>query len=322
MKWRCEGEIPVLEGNAATIECRPWQIYDGGDHLIVIGEVIDLEINDIDPLLFISGKFHHAGTLYGGTTWEASGHSIAHGWFEDLPRSTPSELIYCGTETSERHNHGASGPQRTTTEECTRRAAFSAAARHINEGTVVMTTEENQQNTMSERTTPANPKLPMTGDEYIDSLRDGREIYLHGERVEDVTTHPAFRNSVRMVARLYDGFHDEATADKLLVDTDTGSGGKTHPFFKIPKSVDDLKDSRTAIETWARISYGWLGRSPDYKAASSGLWARCPTSIRPTRRTPSVGTRSHRRRPCIGITPSSTLLWTVTYPRTTSKTSS
>ena len=144
-----------------------------------------------------------------------------------------------------------------------------------------MTTEENQQNTMSERTTPANPKLPMTGDEYIDSLRDGREIYLHGERVEDVTTHPAFRNSVRMVARLYDGFHDEATADKLLVDTDTGSGGKTHPFFKIPKSVDDLEDSRTAIETWARMSYGWLGRSPDYKAAFLGTLGSMPEFYSP-----------------------------------------
>ena len=37
---------------------------------------------------------------------------------------------------------------------------------------------------------------PMNGDEYIESLKDGRQIYIHGERVEDVTTHPAFRNSV------------------------------------------------------------------------------------------------------------------------------
>ena len=49
---------------------------------------------------------------------------------------------------------------------------------------------------------------PMTGEEYIESLRDGREVYLYGDRVEDVTTHPAFRNSVRMTARLYDALHD------------------------------------------------------------------------------------------------------------------
>ena len=47
----------------------------------------------------------------------------------------------------------------------------------------------------------------MTGDEYIESLRDGREIWLHGERVKDVTTHPAFRNPIRMTARLYDSMH-------------------------------------------------------------------------------------------------------------------
>ncbi|GAA3325259.1 4-hydroxyphenylacetate 3-hydroxylase family protein [Paeniglutamicibacter sulfureus] len=134
---------------------------------------------------------------------------------------------------------------------------------------------------MSERTTPANPKLPMTGDEYIESLRDGREVYIHGERVDDVTTHPAFRNSVRMAARLYDGFHDPATSGKLLSPTDTGSGGMTHPFFKVPKSVEDLKESRTAIETWARMSYGWLGRSPDYKAAFLGTLGSMPEFYSP-----------------------------------------
>ncbi|AIJ34485.1 4-hydroxyphenylacetate 3-monooxygenase oxygenase component [Corynebacterium imitans] len=133
----------------------------------------------------------------------------------------------------------------------------------------------------SERTQPKNPKLPMTGDEYIESLRDGREVYIHGERVDDVTTHPAFRNSVRMAARLYDGFHNPETADKLLTDTDTGSGGKTHPFFKVPRSVDDLRESRTAIETWARMSYGWLGRSPDYKAAFLGTLGAMPEFYSP-----------------------------------------
>ena len=46
---------------------------------------------------------------------------------------------------------------------------------------------------------------PYTGAEYLESLRDGREIWIYGERVKDVTTHPAFRNTARMIARL---FHD------------------------------------------------------------------------------------------------------------------
>ncbi|MBV9967251.1 MAG: Pyoverdin chromophore biosynthetic protein pvcC, partial [Alphaproteobacteria bacterium] len=48
----------------------------------------------------------------------------------------------------------------------------------------------------------ADPSRPFTGAEYIDSLKDGREVYINGERVRDVTIHPAFRNSVRSVARL------------------------------------------------------------------------------------------------------------------------
>src|SRR5688572_4042733 len=50
----------------------------------------------------------------------------------------------------------------------------------------------------------AAPGRPFTGAEYLASLRDGREVYIYGERVEDVTTHPAFRNAARSVARIYD----------------------------------------------------------------------------------------------------------------------
>src|SRR6187402_1347223 len=108
---------------------------------------------------------------------------------------------------------------------------------------------------------------PQNGAEYLDSLRDDRVVYLYGERVKDVTTHPAFRNTARMVARLYDALHDPKRKDKLLVPTDTGNGGMTHAFFKAPKTPEDLLAGRTAIAEWAKLTYGWLGRAPDYKAA-------------------------------------------------------
>jgi 4-hydroxyphenylacetate 3-monooxygenase len=108
---------------------------------------------------------------------------------------------------------------------------------------------------------------PQTGQEYLESLNDGREIWFAGERVDNVTTHPAFRNSTRMVARLYDALHDETKNEKLVVPTDTGSGGFTHPFFKAPYSIAELQSGADAIAEWAKISYGWMGRSPDYKAA-------------------------------------------------------
>jgi len=115
-----------------------------------------------------------------------------------------------------------------------------------------------------------NPVRPMTGDEYLESLRGPREIYIYGERVKDVTTHPAFRNTARMVARLYDALHDPKTKDVLTAPTDTGNGGFTHRFFRVAHSSKDIVGDRDAIAEWARMNYGWMGRSPDYKAAFTG----------------------------------------------------
>lgn len=108
---------------------------------------------------------------------------------------------------------------------------------------------------------------PMTGAEYLESIDDGREIYIYGEKVKKISEHPAFRNSARMLARLYDALHDPDERDKYLVDTDTGNGGKTHAYFRAPRSMEELAAGRDAIAHWQRLTYGWLGRSPDYKAA-------------------------------------------------------
>ena len=43
-----------------------------------------------------------------------------------------------------------------------------------------------------------------SGDAYVASLRDGRAIFLDGERVDDVTTHPAFVEPIRRIAERYD----------------------------------------------------------------------------------------------------------------------
>jgi 4-hydroxyphenylacetate 3-monooxygenase len=106
----------------------------------------------------------------------------------------------------------------------------------------------------------ADAKRPLTGEEYLKSLQDGREIYIYGERVKDVTTHPAFRNAAS-VAQLYDALHKPEMQDSLCWGTDTGSGGYTHKFFRVAKSADDLRQQRDAIAEWSRLSYGWMGRT-------------------------------------------------------------
>lgn len=108
----------------------------------------------------------------------------------------------------------------------------------------------------------------LTGKEYLESLRDGRVVYLNGERIEDVTEHPAYRNSARSYARLYDALHDEESSEILT--TVTEYGDRTHKFFKTPKSSEDLLEARDAIAEWSKLSYGFMGRTPDYKASFIG----------------------------------------------------
>ena len=107
--------------------------------------------------------------------------------------------------------------------------------------------------------------LPLTGEQYLESLRDGREVWIDGERVADVTTHPAFRNAARSVARLYDAMHDPAQRDVLLA-TDR-NGILTHRFFMPAYDSAELLAGREAIAHWSRMSYGYMGRTPDYKAS-------------------------------------------------------
>jgi 4-hydroxyphenylacetate 3-monooxygenase len=85
--------------------------------------------------------------------------------------------------------------------------------------------------------TKATRTRPFTAQEYIESIRDGREIWIYGERVKDVTVHPAFRNTVRMLARLYDALHQEGRKNVLCIETDSGSGGYTHKFPQISRSI-------------------------------------------------------------------------------------
>ncbi|MEM8860487.1 MAG: 4-hydroxyphenylacetate 3-hydroxylase N-terminal domain-containing protein [Chloroflexota bacterium] len=121
------------------------------------------------------------------------------------------------------------------------------------------------QDIIPQDTLPAENNNLMTGESYLASLNDGREIWFDGEKVQNVTEHPAFRNAARSMARLYDALHDPNLQEDLT--TVDKFGNRTHRFFTPSYSNADLAKSRTAIEIWQRLNYGWMGRSPDYKAA-------------------------------------------------------
>lgn len=128
---------------------------------------------------------------------------------------------------------------------------------------------------MSAATVPATTprQIPMTGAQYLESLRDGREIWLNGERVPDVTTHPGFRNGARSVARLYDALHDPA--QQAVLTGTTPNGALTHKSFLLAHTPQELLARSEAMRAWSKLHFGFMGRSPDYKAGlavSLGAW--------------------------------------------------
>ena len=85
-----------------------------------------------------------------------------------------------------------------------------------------------------------------TGEQYRDSIRDGREVYINGECVKDVTTHPAFKPIVDIRAKIYDMQHDEKTKAVMTVVQD----GEEHAVGNIlPKKQEDWWKKRKAVDT-------------------------------------------------------------------------
>ena len=112
-----------------------------------------------------------------------------------------------------------------------------------------------------------------TGQEYINGLKEHpREEWIDGERVEDVTTHPALRNGVKSVAALYDMQHDPELREEMTYASPT-TGDPVGLSFMIPQTVEDLERRRNMMTRWAWASCGMMGRSPDFLNVIFAAWA-------------------------------------------------
>ena len=86
-----------------------------------------------------------------------------------------------------------------------------------------------------------------TGDEYRDSLRDGRQVWINGEKVENVPSHQAFKPIVEVRARIYDMAHED-TYREIMAYRDEESGEPCNIGYKPPKNEGDWHDKRRAID--------------------------------------------------------------------------
>ncbi|HEX3410056.1 MAG TPA: 4-hydroxyphenylacetate 3-monooxygenase, oxygenase component [Candidatus Binataceae bacterium] len=100
-----------------------------------------------------------------------------------------------------------------------------------------------------------------SGNNYLSALRRLKaEVWIGGQRVEDVTTHPALVHGARSVASLYDlqGEHPEAMTFR------TAEGDRVGLSFIQPKSLEELRKRTAMFRRWAEYSHGMMGRTPDY----------------------------------------------------------
>ncbi len=119
-------------------------------------------------------------------------------------------------------------------------------------------------------------EVPMgarTGKQYLAGLREQeREVWLGGERVRDVTTHPGLKNGARAIASLYDMQHDPKLRDAMTYVSPT-SGERVGLSFLIPRTREDLETRRVMMLNWARTTCGMMGRSPDFMNVTYSAWA-------------------------------------------------
>ena len=114
--------------------------------------------------------------------------------------------------------------------------------------------------------------MPKNGVQHLASLRDGRHIFLDGNHVENHVDHPAFRVSIRSAAALYDyQSRPENIHQMTFASPKTGEG--VSRMWQLPTSYVELVERRAALEAWAELSCGFLGRSPDHVASAlSGMY--------------------------------------------------
>jgi 4-hydroxyphenylacetate 3-monooxygenase oxygenase component len=104
----------------------------------------------------------------------------------------------------------------------------------------------------------------MTGDRYIESLKDGRTVWIDGQKVADVTTHPAFKDMVRALADVYDQQNNEYRDEMTYVVPENGV--RTSLSWLIATNHEESGRKRRNSQLWNMLTWGQLGRSPDILA--------------------------------------------------------
>ena len=111
-----------------------------------------------------------------------------------------------------------------------------------------------------------------TGRQFLNGLREQqREVWIGGERVKDVTTHPGLAGGARAIAALYDMQSDPALCDEMTY-VSPSTGDRVGLSFINPRTREELEARRVMMLNWARSTCGMMGRSPDFMNVTIAAW--------------------------------------------------
>jgi 4-hydroxyphenylacetate 3-monooxygenase len=109
--------------------------------------------------------------------------------------------------------------------------------------------------------------MPRTGSQHAQSLKDGRQVFINGEIAADVGEHPAFRRTLRTVGGLFDFASRPENVELMTYEPSDAGGSRANRIWQLPQSHEELVQRRRALEAWAELHAGFLGRSPDHVAS-------------------------------------------------------
>jgi len=111
-----------------------------------------------------------------------------------------------------------------------------------------------------------------SGQQHIQSVRDGRTVFINAARVADVSTDPAFRNTLATLGRIFDFTRADENRALATYHVDE-TGERASRIWQLPTSYQELVERRRALEAFAELHCGYFGRAPDHVASCiSGMY--------------------------------------------------
>ena len=113
-----------------------------------------------------------------------------------------------------------------------------------------------------------------TGSQFLEGLRKTkREIWVDGEKIEDVTAHPKLRGGAESLAAIFDRQHDYASECQF---THPQNGQPTNVSHMVPRSREELRHRHAGLVRLSEGSMGIMGRTPDYMNMKFAAFASAP----------------------------------------------